>query len=514
MKRLHYAIILWFIVASACAQNLVIKGFEYKQSDLSARTSMRSDLNGNKCALVKVRLVVSGAKFSGLIVGDVEERTSEYWVYMPDKAKKLTVTAPGFLPIEIVFADYGVTSLSSLNTYMLTLELPKIHSTSSQMQKVKFKVIPKDAKLMVDNLDFELVDGQTEIPLGMGTHTYQVSSPYHKTEIKTLSIDGSTEYKLIEISLKQAYSYLSVSTNPEGADVFLRGKKIGTTPLVRYPIMSGVHQLEIVRSGYQSETISIEAKDSEEKKIEKDLSSLIDVNLTSTPSLATIQIDGKQIGMTPKHISLTAGEYDLFMQAHGYIDYKKKIQINGEREIHIKMKRRYFNKYGGYLEAGFRGGSLFSFGADFGLYIYNVNAEFSVHKGFGNSGNIYWQTIVDKPQVFTYSPTLFAYKLGYGFNIGNRVKVTPQIGLYQIRLRETSVDSNLSQIANGANVLSGALSVKCLYAINKFFGVSVTAEYLLPFKKSSGFEAMSEISSKIDSWSKGFYIHADAVVYF
>ena len=60
--------------------------------DLTARTIPCKDMNGLECALVKVLVVGEGVKFSGNIIGNVEYKGNEYWVYMPDGSKRLKVT--------------------------------------------------------------------------------------------------------------------------------------------------------------------------------------------------------------------------------------------------------------------------------------------------------------------------------------------------------------------------------------------------------------------------------------
>ena len=73
------------------AQEMSVKSFEERSKDLSASTYSRKDLNGTPCALIKVQLASSGAQFEGNVIGNVEYKTSEYWVYMPEGSKHLKV---------------------------------------------------------------------------------------------------------------------------------------------------------------------------------------------------------------------------------------------------------------------------------------------------------------------------------------------------------------------------------------------------------------------------------------
>ena len=101
INRILLLLTLFLCLLVAHAQELSVKDFEVRTNDLSARTQSRQDNNGNDCALVKVQLAASGAKFEGNVVGDVKYDTSEYWVYMPQGSKRMTVKLEGYLPLEV-----------------------------------------------------------------------------------------------------------------------------------------------------------------------------------------------------------------------------------------------------------------------------------------------------------------------------------------------------------------------------------------------------------------------------
>ena len=121
MRR--YLLLLWLVLTflSTNAQKLTVESFSVKTNDLSASTHERKDLNGNSCALVKVQLATSGAQFSPNVVGNVEYKVNEYWVYLPTMNKHMEVKHPSFLTKDVVFADYGV-KLEPKTTYSLVLQ--------------------------------------------------------------------------------------------------------------------------------------------------------------------------------------------------------------------------------------------------------------------------------------------------------------------------------------------------------------------------------------------------------
>lgn len=119
-------VFLTFLVLFLCnigifAQKLNVESFVAKTNDITARTQPRKDINGIECALVKVQIVGKGVTFSGSVMGDVEYKGNEYWVYMPNGSKRLKITHPDCIPIEVVFDNYGIAKVQSKTTYILTV---------------------------------------------------------------------------------------------------------------------------------------------------------------------------------------------------------------------------------------------------------------------------------------------------------------------------------------------------------------------------------------------------------
>jgi hypothetical protein len=122
MNNFYLTIILSFLcLINIYAQKLNVESFVAKTNDITARTQPRQDINGNDCALVKVQIVGQGVTFSGNVMGDVEYKGNEYWVYMPNGSKRLKITHPDCIPVEVVFDNFGIAKVQSKTTYILTV---------------------------------------------------------------------------------------------------------------------------------------------------------------------------------------------------------------------------------------------------------------------------------------------------------------------------------------------------------------------------------------------------------
>ena len=120
MRNILLSFVLLFVaISSALAQELTVKSFKLAGSDLTAQTQPRKDLNNRNCALIKVGIGLQGVQFEGGIRGNVENKTGEYWVYMPQGIRQLKVKHANYAPVMVTFADYGVEKLESNRTYEL-----------------------------------------------------------------------------------------------------------------------------------------------------------------------------------------------------------------------------------------------------------------------------------------------------------------------------------------------------------------------------------------------------------
>lgn len=122
-EKIKKVIFLLFFCMSeiASAQNIVVRSMELNIKDASASTMARIDDEGKACALLKVAAVQKNLVFTGDIVGDIENKTNEYWVYMKSGSQYVMISSLGSPSIKISFRDYGMKSLQSKSTYNIVL---------------------------------------------------------------------------------------------------------------------------------------------------------------------------------------------------------------------------------------------------------------------------------------------------------------------------------------------------------------------------------------------------------
>ena len=189
MKKLFLLILLAVTCAvSAAAQKVTVESFGEAGMDLTAQKYARKDLNGVKCAVVKVQIVGDGVDFQGNVIGDVEAHGSEYWVYMASGTKMVKIIGRSFLPLMYDFPE----PLKSGVTYVLTLEAPQPAGTAAPQRKkqnfLALQVTPVSAHATVDGAELPLENGIASKLLPAGTHTFRVTATGYAPHEETVTI--------------------------------------------------------------------------------------------------------------------------------------------------------------------------------------------------------------------------------------------------------------------------------------------------------------------------------------
>lgn len=148
MRKIIVMLFTLIITITVNAQDgLKVKSFLPSINDLTARTAIRNDNSGEPCALVKVVLADKDVSFecgnlASMIVGDITFHTNEYWIYLAagtGGAKHLKIKHPRYSTIDVVFSDYGFSTLEPQTTYTLVIVKP---NKESKFRKTSIYVAP------------------------------------------------------------------------------------------------------------------------------------------------------------------------------------------------------------------------------------------------------------------------------------------------------------------------------------------------------------------------------------
>lgn len=202
-------------------QELSVKSFGLDERDASAKTQSRLDINNETCALLKVKLAVPNAKFSGNIIGGVEQRSGVYWVYVTSGTRLLQIHHSNYLALDVDLKEFGLRGVKGGKTYVL--EVDAVADTSGKTQLV-IQCTPKTATVIVDSKMVAPVNGVATTMVGEGKHKYVVTAKgYAMSTGEVLVEAGSSRVVTVRLDSKEL-EQMSADELFEAAENLHRGR--------------------------------------------------------------------------------------------------------------------------------------------------------------------------------------------------------------------------------------------------------------------------------------------------
>ena len=247
MRNILLSLVLLFAaISSALAQELTVKSFKLASSDLTAQTQHRKDLNDCNCALIKVGIGLQGVQFEGGIMGNVENKTGEYWVYMPQGNRQLKVKHANYAPVMVTFADYGVEKLESNRTYELIITASG-STQVAQKQRLTIRYSPSSATVLVDNKMVKGMNGVAQTTLPVGQHSYIVFCDGYESEEGMVKLKASAPSNLqITLTKEAMATQQSIVSQPTVAEQPVAQPTVANSDNISIPVKDGI-SIDMVR---------------------------------------------------------------------------------------------------------------------------------------------------------------------------------------------------------------------------------------------------------------------------
>ena len=142
-----------------------------------------------------------------------------------------------------------------------------------------------------------------------------------------LSQDGAR----LQMDLGPNYGILEVKSNPSGADIWLDGSPTGQNTPYTFPMRkAGDYSLVLKKKMYLSKTIPVQLGNGKTVEVSERLEANFgSIKVTSTPTGASIIVDGKDSGKTtPATISpVKIGGREITLRLASHNDFKKRVNV-------------------------------------------------------------------------------------------------------------------------------------------------------------------------------------------
>lgn len=323
-------IFVFFVAAVAnCifAQGLKIKDVKETVSGTSAFHAP-IDSNGNPCGLVKVLSTLQDLTFDGEIVGDIENKTNEYHVFLAKGSKELVIGRPHVLPLKVNFAEYGIDEISSKATYSIIL---KEVSLNEKKNGTTFNVIPKNADVFIDEMKVpnENKDGFYQLLLTKGEHMIRFEAKGYRSSAQI--IKSGKEAINLSVELESLMATLDVRCETSTAEIWIDNEMKGKGAW-QGKLPAGTYIIKAKQKGYieAHKEIILEEKGNSRialPTLERAMGKLV---VKTIPDGGDIFIDGQRMGKSGNILSIQTGQHTIVAKLpFGYKEEKQEVEVEG-----------------------------------------------------------------------------------------------------------------------------------------------------------------------------------------
>lgn len=362
--------------------------------------------------------------------------------------------------------------------------------------------VPENADIYVDSVS--VGSGSWQGLVEYGRHTFYGRKRGHRPGELTVEISEAGPETVSVPAPVPAFGTVSVTADPAPAEVYVDDSYKGQAP-DNFVLPIGTHTVSVRRPGMDTENFEIDLPEGETIPLDVHLITTLTVELRSYADSTEVRIDGETVGKTPFTLKIPAGVHRV-SAAHGqFRDFEKDVDFDNPGTVFLKMKPRWSRQGAFYtdLQAAFPGS--FYAGTALGFYARNFNAEATVLYGLSGTESIYWNATdaSAEPSVYTYKPFVAGGRLGCEIPFSMGFSLTPRVGANLVYAMGTPQGDSAFD-ASRASAMSVAVDLRFTARIAGPVYFKFQPEYDFRVWQSSLYEALSEVSSTVKSWTEGF----------
>jgi hypothetical protein len=161
----------------------------------------------------------------------------------------------------------------------------------------------------------------------------------------TLPRARRTEVEQALARQRDRIGHLRVEANVEGAIVSVDGSDVATTPLASpIEVGSGTHSVGVRAPGYEGVTRDVSIAGTVEASVVVELRREIEprgtLRISSTLAGVAVQIDGREVGITPLAATLPvpAGDHDVAGERAGYLGDSRRVHVDEGADVDVALR--------------------------------------------------------------------------------------------------------------------------------------------------------------------------------
>ena len=186
--------------------------------------------------------------------------------------------------------------------------------------------VDADAEIWIDDVKKGTRTFQGE--LSYGTYFVECRQAGHRTSQTEVTITPENVSKPITLPRPTPiYGSIDVNSSPVDADIYIDGKRVGTSPMFIPEYLIGQHSIRLSKAGHSDYTATITVSEGATSEVSATLQNGRSVSITTTQG-ADIYVDGTRVGTTSYTGNLTFGTHTAYAMLNGKRSQEKSISVN------------------------------------------------------------------------------------------------------------------------------------------------------------------------------------------
>lgn len=198
---------------------------------------------------------------------------------------------------------------------------------------------PTGAEVLLDNKSIGTTPLRQE-KIRSGFHEVIIRKVNYHDHRESFNInDGET--KIVDVTLKEGFGSLTITSEPNGAKVFIDGQEVGVTPYRNTQLASGRYNIVISKDLYTDSRDMVNISDGQVTNKFYALTQNYGVVRISAAD-AEIFVDGARVGQGTYTANLTPGQYRLKASRDRHIDDERNVvvELGQTQNITLRPKPR------------------------------------------------------------------------------------------------------------------------------------------------------------------------------
>ena len=176
--------------------------------------------------------------------------------------------------------------------------------------------------------------------LAPGRYDLRVEASGYRAVTQPVRVQAAQEQQITVTLAEIVPATLSITTEPAGATVILNGERTGTTPFEQ-SVPSGSLTVRLERDAYRPATRQLELVPGARRELSVTLEpEPASLTVRSTPTGASVLVDGDTLGTTPLSESLSPDTYDVRIAREGLETAARRVTLvpNEQRVLSVALQ--------------------------------------------------------------------------------------------------------------------------------------------------------------------------------